>query len=60
MLIDITNEVQNILEDSGISKGVCRLFVPHTTAGITINENVDPSVKLDIIKYLNKLSYYLR
>jgi len=55
ILIDITDKIQNIITISGISEGVCRIFIPHTTAGITINENTDPSVKKDIISFLKKL-----
>lgn len=53
--IDITGKVQKEIQRLGISDGVCYLFVPHTTAGITINENADPSVKADILMELNKL-----
>ncbi len=55
ILIDISNEINNLVKKSGIREGFCRVFVPHTTAGITINENADPVVKKDIIKYLRKL-----
>jgi len=55
ILIDISNDVQSIVRNSKIEEGVCRIFIPHTTAGITINENADPSVMKDIINYLNKL-----
>jgi len=55
ILIDISNDVQNIVRNSKVEEGVCRIFIPHTTAGITINENADPSVMKDIINYLNKL-----
>lgn len=55
ILIDVTNEVHKIVRDSNIQEGVCRVFVPHTTAGITINENADPSVKKDISNFLEKL-----
>ncbi|MGQ4875605.1 MAG: secondary thiamine-phosphate synthase enzyme YjbQ [Promethearchaeia archaeon] len=55
ILIDITEKIRNVVRKSGIEDGVCRIFVPHTTAGITINENADPSVKSDIISFLNKL-----
>ncbi|MFW9936482.1 MAG: secondary thiamine-phosphate synthase enzyme YjbQ [Candidatus Thorarchaeota archaeon] len=55
ILIDISNEVQNLVRSSNIEEGVCRIFIPHTTAGITINENADPSVMKDIINYLNRL-----
>jgi len=43
-LINITSEVQGILQESKVSDGICVVFVPHTTAGVTINENADPSV----------------
>jgi secondary thiamine-phosphate synthase enzyme len=54
-LIDITGQVQEAIKKSGLKDGVCHLFVPHTTAGITINEGADPSVKRDILTSLNKL-----
>lgn len=53
--IDITRQVQKDIQKAGVSDGICYLFVPHTTAGITINENADPSVKADILMELNKL-----
>ena len=54
-ILDITSQVQNAIGESGITEGLCCVFVPHTTAGVTINENADPSVKQDIIKELNKI-----
>jgi len=54
-LIDITSHVQNIVKRSGVREGVCYVYVPHTTAAVTINENADPSVINDIQNYLNKL-----
>ena len=54
-MIDITSKVEEELKRSGIKDGVCFLFVPHTTAGITINESADPSVAKDIQAMLNKL-----
>jgi len=54
-LVDITGEVEKIVRKSQIKNGVCCLFVPHTTAGITINENADPSVRRDILMELNKV-----
>jgi secondary thiamine-phosphate synthase enzyme len=54
-LIDITGQVQEAVKKSGLKDGVCHLFVPHTTAGITINEGADPSVKRDILTSLNRL-----
>jgi secondary thiamine-phosphate synthase enzyme len=52
---EITRDVQKIVERSGISDGIAALFVPHTTAAITINENADPDVVTDMVNGLNKL-----
>jgi secondary thiamine-phosphate synthase enzyme len=52
--VDITQDVQRIVSGSGLRSGACHLFVPHTTAAITINENADPDVIRDILKGLNK------
>ena len=54
-ILDITAQVQKVVEESGIMGGLCCVFVPHTTAGVTINENADPSVKQDIVMELNKV-----
>ncbi len=51
--IDITSEIQNQVNIQGIKSGLCFVFIPHTTAGITINENADPSVQSDILNVLN-------
>jgi len=53
--VDITSEVQNAVSESGVKDGVCIVFNPHTTAGLTINENADPDVVSDIIKHLRKV-----
>jgi secondary thiamine-phosphate synthase enzyme len=53
--IDITEKVQEVLKEAGIVSGVCYLYVPHTTAAVTINEGADPSVQRDIQVVLNKL-----
>jgi secondary thiamine-phosphate synthase enzyme len=42
-ILDITSQVQNAVGESGIAEGLCCVFVPHTTAGVTINENADPT-----------------
>lgn len=55
-LVEITSEVKGVIESSGISEGICVLFCPHTTAGITINEAYDNTVKGDIIFSMNKIS----
>jgi secondary thiamine-phosphate synthase enzyme len=54
-ILDITAQVQKVVRESGIIEGLCCVFVPHTTAGVTINENADPSVKQDIVIELNKV-----
>jgi len=53
--VNITSEVQKIVSESGVKEGVCYIYVPHTTAGVTINEGADPSVVKDIVSMLNKL-----
>ena len=54
-LIDITHSVEEAVEASGVKDGVCYIFIPHTTAAVTINENADPSVIQDILMMLNKV-----
>ena len=53
--LDLTSQIQAALQESGVREGLCHLFVPHTTAAVTINENADPSVKTDILLVLNKI-----
>ncbi len=53
--VDISGEIKKLVEESGIMDGLCCIFVPHTTAGITINENADPDVVRDITKKLDKM-----
>lgn len=54
-MIDVTKEVQSKIKESGIKNGICIIYVPHTTAGITINENADPDVVRDFLMEINKL-----
>ena len=54
-LKDITREVRAAIKRSKVKQGLCMVFVPHTTAGVSINENADPSVKSDIIMETNKI-----
>ena len=54
-LIDVTHRVSQIVRDSGVRDGICVVFVPHTTAAVTINENADPSVVEDILMEINKV-----
>jgi secondary thiamine-phosphate synthase enzyme len=54
-MIDITRSVQEAVKKSNVVDGICMIFVPHTTAAVTINENADPSVSHDILMELNKI-----
>jgi secondary thiamine-phosphate synthase enzyme len=53
-LVKITREIQSYITESGVRDGLCVIFVPHTTAGVTINEGADPDVVRDIIMELDK------
>jgi secondary thiamine-phosphate synthase enzyme len=53
--VNITSDVTEVLTGAGIQEGLCTVYCPHTTAGITINEAADPSVVQDMIKELNKI-----
>ena len=52
---DITRLIQKAVTDSGVKDGICTVFVPHTTAAVTINENADPDVVRDFTKEINKI-----
>jgi len=54
-LIDITSKIAERVKASGITEGLCMLYVPHTTAAVTINESADPSVRGDILMILNQI-----
>lgn len=54
-LIDITSDVASAVKQLGIQKGVIMIYVPHTTGAVTINENADPTVKLDVLKVINDI-----
>ena len=54
-LVDITSNINQIIKESGVDQGICMLYVPHTTAAVTINESADPSVKSDILMVLNQV-----
>jgi secondary thiamine-phosphate synthase enzyme len=54
-LIDITSKIAERVKESGVTDGRCMLYVPHTTAAVTINESADPSVKDDILMVLNQM-----
>ena len=53
--VDITHKANEMVSKSGMENGVCFIFVPHTTAAVTINENADPDVVFDMLKELNKI-----
>ncbi|NQV37696.1 MAG: YjbQ family protein [Candidatus Marinimicrobia bacterium] len=57
-MIDITPDVNRIVQASDIQNGIVTVFVPHTTCGITINEHADPDVKRDILFQLEKIAPY--
>jgi len=57
-MIDITGQVAAEVRQSGIRDGICHVFVPHTTAAVTINENADPDVPRDILAALDRIVPY--
>ncbi len=54
-MLDITPQVEGVLREAGVEEGTCLVYVPHTTAGVTINENADPTVREDILEKLEEL-----
>ncbi len=54
-MINITRQVQQTVSESGVKDGLCIVFIPHTTAAVTINENADPDVQTDFMKEINKI-----
>lgn len=54
-LVDITGKVAEVVAGSGVREGLCTVYVPHTTAGVTINESADPDVCRDIVAFLGEL-----
>jgi secondary thiamine-phosphate synthase enzyme len=54
-LVDVTNEVQRVVAKSGVNDGMCHVFVPHTTAGVMINEHADPDVASDLEGIFDRL-----
>ncbi|MFA5478772.1 MAG: secondary thiamine-phosphate synthase enzyme YjbQ [Candidatus Muiribacteriota bacterium] len=54
-MIDITQEVSDAVKKSGVKSGIAVVFIPHTTAAVTINENADPAVKMDMLYEINKV-----
>ena len=53
--IDLTGQVRKIVASGNVQNGLCQIFVPHTTAGVTINENADPDVVTDMLVALGKM-----
>ena len=54
-MLDITAQIRKAIADSGVQEGLCVVFIPHTTAAVTVNENADPDVQTDFIKEINKI-----
>ncbi len=54
-MLDITRQIQEVVRESGVQEGICTIFIPHTTAAVTINENADPDVVRDITMELDKI-----
>jgi secondary thiamine-phosphate synthase enzyme len=54
-LVDVTSEINQLVQKSGIDQGLCMVYVPHTTAAVTINESADPSVTSDMLMVLNQI-----
>ncbi len=54
-LVDITKEIQKIVDNKKYENGIITIFIPHTTAAVTINENADPDVQRDILMEINKV-----
>jgi len=54
-MIDITKQVQQIVTENGVKDGICTVFIPHTTAAVTINENADPDVVRDFLSEIGKI-----
>src|SRR5579884_457999 len=54
-MIDVTDQVQGLVRHAGIRSGICHVYVPHTTAAVTINENADPTIRRDVVVALDSL-----
>ncbi len=53
--IEVTNQIVSLVRETGITRGLCQIYIPHTTAGIFINENADPDVLHDLLATLERL-----
>jgi len=54
-MVDVTKQIQAEVKNSGVATGICTVFCPHTTAGVTLQENSDPDVKADMIQSLSRI-----
>ncbi|MHA2296734.1 MAG: secondary thiamine-phosphate synthase enzyme YjbQ [Candidatus Hodarchaeales archaeon] len=54
-IIDITKKIQGIIDEERFNSGLCFIFVPHTTAAVTVNENADPTVREDFIAFMKRI-----
>lgn len=54
-LVDVTSRIRGVVRESGVREGICQIYIPHTTAGVTINESADPDVAADILEHLERL-----
>ena len=54
-MLDITGQIKKVVADSGVQGGLCVVFIPHTTAAVTVNENADPDVQTDFMREINKI-----
>lgn len=54
-MLDITDEIRRAISESGVKDGICTVFVPHTTAAVTINENADPDVTRDFMTEIGRI-----
>ncbi len=55
-LVDVTRQIESELAAAGVVAGWCHVFVPHTTCGVTVNENADPGVGADYLDHLRRLT----
>ena len=54
-VLDVTEDVARIVESSGVKDGLCAVYIPHATAAITVNENDDPNIGVDLMRALAKM-----
>ena len=53
-MIDVTSRVRRAVQESGVREGICHVYIPHTTAGVLVNEGADPAVALDLVAHLDR------